>query len=79
MWRMLRTIYKKVESCVLINGNKTDWFTIETGVRQACVLSPLLYALFINGLIVELNEAKLGVEVTPEQLVGCLLYADDLV
>jgi len=57
----------------------TDWFTIETGVRQGCVLSPILYAFFINGLVDELNEAKLGVEIKPGVLLDCLFYADDLV
>ena len=64
---------------MLVNGVKTEWFSIETGVRQGCVLSPLLYARFINGLVDEIIEAKLGVEVGPGCVVGCLLYADDIV
>ena len=79
MWRILRVIYKKVESCVLVSGDKTDWFDVETGVRQGCVLSPILYALFINGLIDQLNRANLGVEITPGYILACLLYADDIV
>ena len=51
----------------------------QNGVRQGCVLSPILYALFINGLIDELNEANLGVEISPGVLLDCLLYADDIV
>ena len=46
MWRVLRSIYKTVDSCVRIGEEVTDWFPLETGVRQGCVLSPLLYALF---------------------------------
>ena len=79
LWRVLRTIYKKVESCVLVSGEKTEWFKIDTGVRQGCVLSPRLYALFINGLIDELSNAKLGVEISPGLLLASLLYADDIV
>ena len=79
MWRVLRSIYRKVESCVVVNGVQTDWFPVDTGVRQGCVLSPLLYALFINGLVKQLNNTKLGVEIGPGTLLGSLLYADDIV
>jgi len=79
LWRVLRAIYQKVESCVLVSGETTDWFSIDTGVRQGCVLSPILYAFFINGLIDELKQAQLGVEISPEVLIDCLLYADDIV
>lgn len=33
----------------------------------------------INGLIEVLKEAKLGVEISPEIVIDCLLYADDIV
>ena len=78
MWRVLQAIYERVESCVRVNGQASDWFSIDTGVRQGCVLSPLLYALFINGLVHELNALGLGLEIGGT-LVCALLYADDIV
>ena len=53
MWRVLKSIYETVESCVRIDGNLTDWFPVDT--VRGCVLSPLLYAFFINGLVKELK------------------------
>jgi hypothetical protein len=80
MWRVLRSIYESVESCVMINGHVTDWFQIHTGVRQGCVLSPLLYALFINDLVKELNALNRGVEIEEGgKKLSALLYADDIV
>ena len=79
MWRVLKSIYKTVESCVRIDGNLTDWFPVDTGVRQGCVLSPLLYAFFINGLVKELNELDIGIQVEGGKKVCALLYADDIV
>ena len=75
MWRVLKSIYESVESCVMINGHLSDWFQIHAGVRQGCVLSPLLYALFINGLVVELNALNRGVEIEEGgQKLSALLY-----
>ena len=80
MWRVLRSIYASVESCVMVNGHVTDWFQIRTGVRQGCVLSPLLYALFINDLVKELNALNRGVEIAEGgKKLSALLYADDIV
>ena len=80
MWRVLRSIYTSVERCVMINGHITDWFQIQTGVRQGCVLSPLLYALFINDLVKELNALNRGVEIAEGgKKLSALLYADDIV
>jgi hypothetical protein len=80
MWRVLRSIYETVESCVRVSGKCTDWFPVNTGVRQGCILSPLLYALFINGLIKELKRLDIGVEIEEGgEKLNSLLYADDIV
>lgn len=79
MWRVVKSIYENVESCVAIAGQLTDWFSIETGVRQGCVLSPLLYALFIDGLVKELKALGRGIEIENGRKLCCLLYADDIV
>ena len=70
MWRVLRSIYGTVDSCVRIGEELTDWFPIETGVRQG---------LFINGLVRELRKINKGVEIEEGQTINSLLYADDIV
>ena len=57
---------------------QTEWFELNTGVRQGCVMSPILFSLFINGLAREINEKAIGVAVG-ERRVRLLLYADDIV
>ena len=46
--------------------------------RQGCILSPLLFLLYINSLVSKLKEAEVGVKFR-KQLISVLLYADDAV
>ena len=58
------------------NGTiQSDFFNTETGVPQGCVLSPILFAIFIDDVSRTLpGGAKIG-----NLNVNVLLYADDLV
>ena len=78
MWRMLRNMYAKTESCVEVDGKQSSWFEVKEGVMQGCVLSPLLYAVFIDGLARQIKEQCRGVVVDGIR-VQLLLYADDIV
>jgi len=47
-------------------------------VRQGCVISPLLFAVYVDDVINELCKADLGCRIG-SFYKGCLVYADDLV
>ena len=44
----LQSLYSQVSSCVWINEDLTKWFDINSGVKQGCILSPVLFSMFIN-------------------------------
>ena len=77
-FRLLQAMFSRVTRKIRVNGVYTDSFDVEAGVPQGSVLSPLLDALYIDGLHDALQSAGLGVRVYGRQ-VPLLLYADDVV
>ena len=78
MWRVIKDMYSVVQSSVLVGDEQTEMFDLHTGVRQGCVMSPVLFSFFINGLAREIKEKTQGVCVGNTR-VRLLLYADDIV
>ena len=76
--KVISSLYEQVKSCVRGNNSLTDIFPCNRGVRQGCLLSPILFALYLNDLNRHIKVSSQGVLVddTP---VHSLLYADDLV
>ena len=74
----IRDIYDNVKSSVLVPDRRTSWFDLNIGLRQGCVLSPLLFLIFINDLIKELKNTTIGVEMGAGVLNN-LVFADDVV
>ena len=73
----LKSLYQDVKCCVKINGHYTDWFDVSVGLKQGCLISPLLFNLYIDDLVAEIKNLSCGVPVDNE-LVSLLLYADDI-
>ena len=46
---------------------------------QGCSLSPILFSVFINDLLKEVEQAKLGVQLSSGKKIGGMLFADDFV
>jgi hypothetical protein len=52
-------------------------FRVTAGVRQGGILSPYLFAVYIDTLIVRLKKAGYGLHVY-HVFIGCIAYADDI-
>ena len=74
----LEELYRGVECEVRVGEVLSDPLEVTTGLRQGCVLSPLLFSLYINGMVEKLREAKVSARCGEEQ-VPALLFADNMV
>ena len=48
---IIKNTYSGCQARVRVGGEVTDWFCIETGVRQGCVWSPLLFGILIDWVL----------------------------
>lgn len=72
---IVKSLYESTSAAVWNGQELSEWFVTSSGVRQGCILSPLLFALFLNDL-----EGYLGGGVNVgEKVIRVLMYADDIV
>ena len=62
--RWIRTLYENISTCVSINGQYTDWFEIQRGVRQGDPSSAYLYLVCaeILSLMIKNNNRIKGIK-----------------
>lgn len=72
---IIRGLYKDTRSSVWLKGGVTDDFETSRGLKQGCLLSPLLFLLFIYDICDYLGDGVL----VGDMVINALLYADDLV
>jgi len=53
------------------------WFHMTSGVRQGGILSPKIFALYVDDLILILRRAHIGCHLL-NLFLSCIFYADDL-
>ena len=75
---LLRNLYAGQEATVRTRHGTTDWFQIEKGVCQSCILLPCLFNLHEEYIIqnARLDEAQAGIKIAGRNSNN-LRYADD--
>ena len=75
---LLRNLYAGQEAAVRTGHETTDWFQIEKGVHQGCILSPCLFNFYAKYIMrnTGLEEAQAGIK-TAGKNINNLRYADD--
>jgi hypothetical protein len=75
--RLLQQVYNGSTSCVRIKNELTNEFPVISGVRQGCVLSPLLFNVVVDAIMRKVFEGRQGVKFGQDQFITDLMYADD--
>ena len=75
---LLRNMYASQEATVRTGHGTTDWFQIEKGVRQGCMLSPCLFNFYAEYILrnAGLEEPQSGIKISGRN-INNLRYADD--
>ena len=77
MWRFVDDLYYKTSEVVRWKGEDSRKYNIKRGVKQGSIVSPLLYKLYINQLLLDLERSDLGMKIG-ETYIGCPTCADDV-
>ena len=75
---LLRNLHAGQEATVRTGHRTADWFQIEKGLRQGCILSPCLFNLYAEYIMgnAKLDEARAGIKIAGRN-INNLRYADD--
>ena len=65
-------------SALRVNGNVTEWFATVVGVLQGCIMSPLMFIIFLKVILARsLSGLDIGVMISGYRLNN-LRFADDI-
>ena len=76
---IVKAICDKPTANIILNGEKLKAFTLRSGTRQGCPLSPLLFKRVLEVLATAIREEKeiKGIQIGKE--VKLSLFADDMI
>ena len=77
---IVKAIYEKLTANLILNGEKLKTFSLRSGTRQGCQLSPILFNIVLEVLAMVIREEKeiKGIQIRREE-AKLSLFADDMI
>jgi Reverse transcriptase (RNA-dependent DNA polymerase) len=75
--RLIRNLYKDQRVIVKIGNKKSKEIELGRGVRQGCCLSPILFNIYLEEMVREIEMNMKGVKIGGRK-VSCVRFADDM-
>jgi len=76
--QLMRNLYKQQQATVRVNKVTSEWFQVKCGVRQGCSLSPCLFNILAEQVMIKaFHEFKGGFRICGK-LINNLRYADNV-
>ncbi|CAH8662821.1 unnamed protein product [Heterobilharzia americana] len=77
--RLIQQLYEDATCQVIHNGKLSDAFEVKTGVKQGCLLSPMIFLIVVDWIMQQtVGSEKRGIHWTTEKNLEDLDFADDL-
>lgn len=78
---ILKSMYSSVSACVRWGGKISDFFDCSQGLKQGCLLSPVIFSLLISEVAEFVRQnGRHGIQLLPGlDEIYSLLFADDIV
>ena len=76
--KMISAMYTQTRSVIQINGTLGEAYQTHRGLLQGALTSPILFNLYINGLIKKLNQKRAGGHLNQTTKINNLFFADDI-
>ena len=83
LMKAVQSFYVDSRACVRVGNDVSEWFPVNVGLRQACVISPWLFSVYMDGAVREVNVRVLGkglelLSANGDRFkINQLLFADD--
>ena len=75
--QLLMASFEIQKARVVWNSHVSDYFSISNGVKQGGVISPVMFNLYLDNLLISLKQSVLGCHINGTYM-GALGYTDDI-